>query len=39
MKKSDPTFRRLLAGSLTAAMLLTQAAAAGFTDTDGHWAR
>ena len=26
MKKSDPTFRRLLAGSLTAAMLLTQAA-------------
>ncbi len=39
MKKSDPTFRRLLAGSLTAAMLLTQAAAAGFTDTDGHWAK
>ena len=31
--------RRLAAGSLAAVMTLSQAAAANFTDTAGHWAK
>lgn len=39
MKHNRIALKRVLAGSLTAAMLLTTAAAAGFNDTNSHWAK
>lgn len=39
MKQSKIALKRMLAGSMAAAMLLTTAAAAGFNDTKTHWAK
>ena len=39
MRKDNKMLRRMAAGSLAAVMLLGSASAAGFTDTDGHWAK
>lgn len=39
MRKDNKKLRRMAAGSLAAVMLLGSVSAAGFTDTDGHWAK